>query len=62
MPLALLNQIDAARLSWLVPGMIREKVTFLLKALPKALRNRLAPLPDAVTAFLESATYGAERR
>ena len=34
-PLALLNQIDAGRLSWLVPGMIREKVTLLLKALPK---------------------------
>ena len=39
--------------------MIREKVTFLMKALPKALRNRLAPLPDAVTAFLEAAPYGA---
>ena len=57
-PLALLNQIDAGRLSWLVPGMIREKVTLLLKALPKQLRNRLHPLPDAVTAFLESARYG----
>ncbi len=30
-PLALLNQIDVARLSWLVPGLIREKVTLLLK-------------------------------
>ncbi|MET0683145.1 MAG: ATP-dependent RNA helicase HrpA, partial [Casimicrobiaceae bacterium] len=59
-PLALLNQIDAARLSWLVPGMIREKVTFLLKALPKSLRNRLAPLPDTVTAFLEAVPYGKE--
>ncbi len=55
-PLALLNQVDAGRLSWLVPGMIREKVTFLLKALPKPLRNRLHPLPDAVTAFLEDAS------
>ncbi|MBS0320319.1 MAG: ATP-dependent RNA helicase HrpA, partial [Proteobacteria bacterium] len=51
-PLALLNQVDAARLSWLVPGMIREKVTALMKGLPKALRNRLMPLPDQVTAFL----------
>jgi ATP-dependent helicase HrpA len=57
-PLALLNQIDVGRLSWLVPGMIREKVTLLLKALPKQLRNRLHPLPDAVTAFLESVPYG----
>jgi ATP-dependent helicase HrpA len=52
-PLALLNQLDQARLSWLVPGMIREKVTWYLKALPKAWRNRLSPLPEVVTAFLE---------
>ncbi|MEO8346420.1 MAG: ATP-dependent RNA helicase HrpA [Betaproteobacteria bacterium] len=54
-PLSLLNQLDDARLSWLVPGMVREKVTYFLKALPKAWRNRLIPLPETVTAFLESA-------
>jgi len=53
-PLALLNQVDAARLGWLVPGMIRDKVTQYLKGLPKAYRNRLIPLPDVVTAFLEA--------
>src|SRR5208283_1905976 len=52
-PLALLNQLDAARLSWLVPGMVREKVAWYLKALPRAWRNRLLPLPEVVTAFLE---------
>jgi ATP-dependent helicase HrpA len=57
-PLALLNQLDAARLTWLVPGMIREKVSWYLKALPKTLRNRLVPLPDAVTAFLEAVPFG----
>ncbi len=57
-PLALLNQIDVARLSWLVPGLIREKVTLLLKALPKAQRSRLVPLPDTVTAFLEAVPAG----
>jgi ATP-dependent helicase HrpA len=59
-PLALLNQIDPARLSWLVPGLVREKITVLLKALPKALRNRLMPLPDTVTAFLEAVPPGCE--
>ncbi len=53
-PLALLNQVDAAQLSWLVPGMIREKITWYLKALPKAWRQRLTPLPEVVTAFLEA--------
>ena len=57
-PLALLNQLDADRLQWLVPGMIREKLTWYLKGLPKALRNRLVPLPDAVTAFLEAVPFG----
>ena len=52
-PLARLNQVDAATLSWLVPGLIRDKVTLMLKALPKAFRNRLIPLPETVTAFLE---------
>jgi ATP-dependent helicase HrpA len=54
-PLSLLNQLDDARLTWLVPGMIREKVTHYLKTLPKAWRSRLIPLPEVVTAFLESA-------
>ena len=59
-PLALLNQLDAARLSWLVPGMIREKLTWHLKALPKTWRNRLMPAPDTITAFLESVADDAK--
>jgi ATP-dependent RNA helicase HrpA len=53
-PLALLNQVDDATLSWLVPGMIRDKVAVYLKALPKAWRSRLVPVPETVTAFLET--------
>ena len=52
-PLALLNQLDAARFEWLVPGMIREKVTAYLKGLPKQLRRHFVPVPDSVTEFLE---------
>jgi ATP-dependent helicase HrpA len=57
-PLALLNKLDEARLSWLVPGLVREKVALYLKALPKQQRNRLVPLPDSVTAFREAVPYG----
>ncbi len=53
-PLRLLNQLPEARLSWLVPGMVREKTTHYLKSLPKAWRQRAIPIPEAVTAFLES--------
>jgi len=57
-PLALLNRLDDARLSWLVPGMVRDKVGWYLKALPKSFRNRLVPLPPIVTAFLEGVPAG----
>ena len=59
-PLALLNQIDDARLTWLVPGMLREKATWYFKALPKAFRNRLIPLNEVVTAFLVDTPAGSE--
>jgi ATP-dependent helicase HrpA len=52
-PLHLLNQLDPRRLEWLVPGMLREKVTFLVKALPKRLRAACVPVPEFVTAALE---------
>ena len=53
-PLALLNQLDATVTEWLVPGMIRDKVTALIKALPKTLRRVCVPVPEFVTGFLEA--------
>ncbi|MDP3607684.1 MAG: ATP-dependent RNA helicase HrpA [Methylophilus sp.] len=59
-PLALLNQLDATRADWLVPGMIREKLTALTKSLPKTLRRVCVPVPEFVTGFLEQhASQGA---
>jgi ATP-dependent helicase HrpA len=55
LPLYLLNRIEAAQIDWLVPGLIREKLTLLLKSLPKEKRRPLIPLPDTVTAFLSEA-------
>jgi ATP-dependent helicase HrpA len=55
-PLPLLNAIEDRFASWLVPGLWREKIAVLLKALPKAERGRVQPVPDTVTAFLELAT------
>ena len=52
-PLALLNQVDDAALDWLVPGMIRDKVAWTMKALPKRVRTQLIPVPEHVTKFLE---------
>lgn len=56
--LHLLNQMDARRYDWLVPGMIREKLTVLVKSLPKRLRSACVPVPDFVTAALEEMPPG----
>jgi len=56
-PLSVINQLDESLFDWLVPGLIREKITLLLRALPKNIRKQLVPVPDTVTAFLEQQTY-----
>jgi len=45
-PLHLLNQLNAAGLDQLVPGMFREKITAMLKSLPREYRRKLVPVPD----------------
>jgi ATP-dependent helicase HrpA len=51
-PLHLLNQVDERRCEWLVPGLLRDKVTQLIRGLPKNLRKHLVPVPQVVTAAL----------
>ncbi|MES2636736.1 MAG: ATP-dependent RNA helicase HrpA, partial [Pseudomonadota bacterium] len=51
-PLALLNQLNPVQTEWLVPGMLREKLTYLIKALPKTFRRVCVPVPEFVTKFL----------
>ncbi|KVE27185.1 ATP-dependent RNA helicase HrpA [Burkholderia singularis] len=58
-PLFALNQIDARRVEWLVPGMLKEKVQLLLKSLPQKLRRHCVPLPEYAAGFVER--HGAAR-
>ncbi|MBA2778654.1 ATP-dependent RNA helicase HrpA [Billgrantia kenyensis] len=53
-PAAMLPQLPAGRLEWLVPGLLREKCIALLKSLPKAIRRQVVPIPDWVDAALET--------
>ena len=53
-PLTVLNRLHAPLLEWLVPGMLREKIQLLIKALPKQIRRICVPVPDFITKFLES--------
>ena len=52
-PLHLLNQVDERRCDWLVPGLLRDKVTHLVKGLPKGLRKNFVPVPAVVTRVLD---------
>lgn len=60
-PLYALNQVDARRAEWLVPGMLKEKVHLLLKSLPQKLRRHCVPLPEYAAGFVErtQARFGA---
>ncbi len=52
LPVAVLNQVNAARFEWLTMGMLRDKVAALIKTLPQKLRSPLVPVPDTVSEFI----------
>jgi ATP-dependent RNA helicase HrpA len=52
-PLHVLNQIDEHHLEQLVPGMLKEKIEFLLRSLPKRIRRQLVPIPETVTECIQ---------
>jgi len=45
-PVEVVNRISKERCDWLVPGFLEEKVTLLIKSLPKSLRRNFVPAPD----------------
>jgi len=57
-PLYALNQVDAGRCEWLVPGMLADKVIALLKSLPQKLRRHLVPLPEYAAQCIARWTSG----
>lgn len=57
-PLYALNQVDARRCEWLVPGMLKEKAHLLMKSLPQKLRRHFVPLPEYAAGFVDRATFG----
>ncbi|WP_019626027.1 ATP-dependent RNA helicase HrpA [Thioalkalivibrio sp. ALJT] len=51
-PIAALNAVPDWLGDWLVPGLLEERVTALLKSLPKSLRRQFVPAPDFAQAAL----------
>ena len=45
-PEPLIDMVNAEQTAWLVPGMRLEKITAVFRALPKAQRKLLVPVPD----------------
>ena len=53
-PLAVLSQLEPGRFEWLVPGMLMEKITALIKSLPSGLRRSFVPVPQFAMAAHEA--------
>jgi ATP-dependent helicase HrpA len=53
LPVEAFNQVSERDFDWLVPGLLRDKVTALLRGLPQRLRRALVPLPEHVTRAME---------
>jgi len=47
-PSSVAPEIPREAIDWLVPGLFREKVTMLIKGLPKTYRKQLVPVADTV--------------
>ncbi|MGE4561137.1 MAG: DUF3418 domain-containing protein, partial [Desulfobulbus sp.] len=53
-PAPLLGHLNPQVFEWLVPGLLPDKLLLLCRRLPKQLRRRLVPLPDAVDRIMDS--------
>jgi ATP-dependent helicase HrpA len=53
-----LRQLEPARLGWLVPGLIEQKMSALLKSLPKEIRCQIVPIPDTVKEMMSKIRFG----
>lgn len=61
-PLPMLNQVRQTQLDWGIPGTLAERITALIRALPKDVRRAIGPAPEAAKqatkSILEAETFG----
>ncbi len=53
-PVLLLPALDPDRFEWLVPGLLAEKLTAMIRALPRPVRRHYVPAPDFARACAEA--------
>ena len=56
-PIYALNQVNAERVDWLVPGMLKDKVQARIKTLHQRPRSRLVPMPETATRMAEQCAF-----
>jgi len=56
-PLDGVDGFSESSFEWLVPGLLREKVIFLLKGLPKRIRKHLIPVNNTVDLLLDDCNH-----
>jgi len=59
LPLNFAHTISPGIFEWLVPGLLHEKITFLLKALPKSIRKKLVPINNTVDMLFDDMDLGS---
>jgi len=58
LPVEALAHVEPARLAWLIPGHLREKVELIIKSLPKAVRRLIAGPSALAGRFVEETPFG----
>lgn len=53
-PAEMLKQLNPEQFDWLVPGLLRERVIAMIRALPKTWRRNFVPAPDFADAVIPS--------
>lgn len=60
-PAAALPHLTEDRSGWLVPGLLEEKVTTLIRGLPKSVRHLFVPVPDTARQVCQLLEFGSGR-
>jgi ATP-dependent helicase HrpA len=57
-PVEALNQLEEERCDWLVPGLVKEKIAEMIRAVPKSQRRHLGPPNQMADEVLAGLTFG----
>ena len=53
-PLTMLNTLDPLQFEWLIPALLPEKISELIRSLPRAIRKNMVPAPQYASACLDA--------